>query len=145
MKPINPKSAGLAALQIQPPQPPPRQSIPIGIRQAGVSTCCGAPTKLRIRQGKTIAVCQACCYPTITVVKITDASLVPAYGRRPVTSDGVLDLFYRGMDFSADGGAPYMSIRDCAPNANIQLRYGKQLQKSIHFSITKDKIKPLTK
>lgn len=70
--------------------------------------------------------------------KIIAAHLCPAYNRRPVTATALLYLFYRGMDFQfgTQNVGPYTSIRDCAPGATIQFRYGKQLHKILLHTVT---------
>lgn len=67
------------------------------------------------------------------ISKLATGHLTPAYGRCFITSQQCLDWFNRGMDFeNNDPTVPgrYCSIRDFAPGAQIQFRYGKRLQKT---------------
>ena len=135
--------ATFAALQNPPPKPasPFREGshISLGYEREYVSTCCGAPTKQR----KNKVICQTCFYPTATKLLITRANLVPAYGRRPITAAQVLDWFYRGWDYKISPQGSYTSIRDCAPNAILQIRYGKRLHKVLCHQVNPEQFAAL--
>jgi len=124
----NPK---IAALQ--------NPSIPTGYEQMLVSKCCGAKVKSRVRSGVTVAICRGCHYTTTAELKLVSANLISAYGRRPVTAAEVEDFFYRGLDYQLSPSGRYMSIRDCAQFAALQIRYGKALQKVMVLTVDHSK------
>lgn len=144
------KKPKIAALQ-KPHQPaPPAQpvkaeppkdelSIELGYELKNVSECCGAPTYERLRINCTAIICRKCKYDTKVVRKITRANLIPAYGnlrtRRPHLPEGVLDLLYRGLDFQIIPSNRLTSIREMAPGAILQIRYGKRLHKIMAHTI----------
>lgn len=63
------------------------------------------------------------------------AHALPAYGRKPVQQQDAIDWFKRGWDFVDAMSGKYFSIRDCAPGCIVQIRYGKQLQKTCTYTI----------
>lgn len=128
------KKSKIAALQksvLDPHKLEDEIAIELGYILKSVSECCGASVRERPRKSGTLIVilCKGCHYETRIVRKITRANLIPAYGRRPVTTTEVLDWFYRGMDYQLSPCNRYTSVRDMAQGAILQIRFGKRLQK----------------